>query len=467
MNATRRELGALWPSFVGAALLAVPAQRFSILRHADRCAEWPAAGEGALFAAVYVVAVALLALGWLRARHAATSARRLFAWGIAVHLVACCTPPFLSLDLFNYVATARATAARWGNAFLPIDQVLPPGDPLLDLMAAQCRGLGTGYLHGFVAVAWLVGKAAGGSVLLGLQLFRLLALAAVAAAAWLTGLAAGDDADARASALATVLLCPLVIVEGTVNGHNDAWLMPSMAAFVLALVRRRDGAAVGALAAGLVVKATALLPLGFVVAARGLSRTLHLWSWRRVVAAGTFAAVAGAAAVYGFRHDRFVARMLWELVGNPDDALPRCTRSPECVPRALMLYVFDWRRASWAVGVAFRAASAVWLLWAAFRAAQSGALVRWLAAALLVFLLLFQSRFQAWYVLLLVPLAPFAGERVGRAIRVYSVSALLYYAVRLPLACDVTPVVIGAKELCELVIVAVPPVAALARRPGA
>ena len=490
MKATLRQLGALWPSFVGAALLALPGHQFSILRHADRCNDWPPVLEGAAWAAVYVAAVALLTIGWQRGRRSSMSARQLLGWGVAVHLVAWCAPPFLSLDIFNYVATARAAAARWGNAFLPIDRVLPAGDPLLGLMAAQCRGLGTGYLHGFVAVAWLIGKAAGGRVMLNLQLFRLVALAAIVVAAWLTGAAAasrdnsddgsddgdgrgddgddgdGRDGDARASAVATVILCPAAILEGTVNGHNDAWLMPAMAGFALALLRRRQRAALLALAAGLLVKATALLPLGFVVLTRLFARFQRLLSARRVLAAGALATLVAMALVYVLRHQPFVARMLWELVGAPGDTLPRCTRSPECVPRALLLYLFDLRATSWAVGLAFRAASALWLLWAAYRAAESGELLRWLATALLVFLLVFQSRFQAWYVLLLLPLAPFAGARVGRAIRVYCVSAVLYYAIRLPLNCSFAPVAVGAKELCELLIVSVPPLVALARRPS-
>jgi hypothetical protein len=462
----RDELRALWPSLAGATLLALPGRQFSILRHADSCDAWPSVAAGAGWAAIYVIAVALLTVGWQRAQRLPTSASRLFIWGLVAHEIALGTPPFLSLDIFNYVATARAVAARWGDAFLPIDQVLPAGDPLLRLMAAQCHGLGTGYLHGFVAVAWLVGKISS-SVFLQLQLFRLLALAAIAAAAWLAGMAAADDGEARANAVATVLFCPAAIIEGTVNGHNDAWLMPSIAAFLVLMMRRRDLAALLALAAGLVVKATALLPLGVVVAARLFARTLRHLSWRRAAAAGTLVAVAAFLALYSLRHERFVARLLWELVGNPEDALPRCTRSPECVPRALLLYLFDLRRTSWAIGLVFRAASALWLVWAAFRAAQSGQLVRWLAAGLLVFLLVFQSRFQAWYVLLLVPLAPFAGARVGRAIRVYCVSAILYYAVRLPLSCELSPLVVGAKELAELFIVAVPPLVVLARRPAA
>jgi hypothetical protein len=142
-------------------------------------------------------------------------------------------------------------------------------------------------------------------------------------------------------------------------------------------------------------------------------------------------------------------------------------RSPECVPRAIFQFALGMPATAWAIGLAFRVASALWMIWAAYRAVQSGDILRWLAIGLFFFLLLFQSRFQAWYVLLLVPLLPFCDERIGRAIRVYCVSAILYYAVRLPLNCDVAPLVVGAKELCELLIVTVPPLLALSGSPAA
>lgn len=464
-----KELATLWPSFAGAALLLLPGRLFSILRHADRCGDWPPLRQGVEYAAIYVVAVALLAVGWRRAA-TLTDARRVLGWGVALHLVALATPPFLSLDIFNYVATARAAAHRFGDAFLPIDRVLPAGDPLLGLMAAQCRGLGTGYLHGFVAVAWLVGKVAGDRVSLALELFRLLALAAVAVAAWWTGVAVvarDGDERGRAAAVAAVIFCPAALVEATVNGHNDAWLMPAMAAYVIAQLRGRERAAFASLASGVAVKATALLPLGFVTVTSVLARFRRALTPRRILVGGALATLAAVAAVYLLRHQPLVERMLKELVGSPSDALPRCTRSPECVPRALLQHLFGMRATAWAVGVAFRVASVAWLLWAALRAAESGHRLRWLATALLVFLLVFQSRFQAWYVLLLVPLAPFAGARVCGAIRVYCVSAILYYAVRLPLNCAFAPIQVGAKELAELVVVSVPPLLALARWPAA
>jgi hypothetical protein len=465
MTPARGELRALWPSFVGAALLQLPGRQFSIFRHADRCDAWPHLGTSVEYAIIYVVAVALLAVGWQRAMRLRASARRLLGWGVAVHLVALLTPPFLSLDIFNYVATARAAAHRFGDAFLPIDRVLPAGDPLLGLMAAQCRGLGTGYLHGFVAVAWLVGKVAGAHIGLALELFRLLALAAIAAAAWLTGLAAagrdGSDSDARAAAVATVIFCPAAIIEGTVSGHNDAWLMPAIAGFALALVRRRERDAFFALAAGLLVKATALLPLGFFVATKFLARFARALGQRRFFVVAALVTVAGIAGVYFARHQPLVERMLWELVGSPDAALPRCTRSPECVPRAILQFALGMPTTAWFVGLAFRVASALWMLWVAYRAAQSGDLLRWMAVGLFFFLLLFQSRFQAWYVLLLVPLVPFCGARLRHALAVYCVSAILYYAVRLPLNCDTRPIVVAAKELGELLVVMVPPLVAL------
>ena len=71
---------------------------------------------------------------------------------------------------------------------------------------------------------------------------------------------------------------------------------------------------------------------------------------------------------------------------------------------------------------------------------------------------------ESWYLLSLLPLLPFADEKYQPAMRVFLVSALCYYAIRLPLNCDLRPAVVGIKELSEGVVVLIPVVLTLRRK---
>src|SRR3954470_16168886 len=98
---------ALALALAGAVTLWLPASPYRIA--AAPCATWPApAGAGALYAAAYVVGVALLALGWLRAMQAADDERwslaRALVLGAIVHAVALVAPPFASNDPLFYAA---------------------------------------------------------------------------------------------------------------------------------------------------------------------------------------------------------------------------------------------------------------------------------------------------------------------------------------------------------------------------
>src|SRR5439155_21520073 len=135
-NDRPRAWTALALSFAGAALMGVPAHEFRIDRWGDDCSAWPPFSTGFACSAVYLAALALLALGWRRACKLEWPLRRLLAVGFAVHLVALIAPPFLSLDTLCYSAVGRAMAAFHQSAYAPLRETLPAGDRFLTLLPA-------------------------------------------------------------------------------------------------------------------------------------------------------------------------------------------------------------------------------------------------------------------------------------------------------------------------------------------
>src|SRR5689334_11665883 len=94
---------------LGAVTLWLPAFRFRI--DAATCATWPPpVGAGTLYSLAYLVGVALLAAGWLRAMKEQWSLPRALALGALVHAFAIVAPPFASNDPLFYAAIGHAMA---------------------------------------------------------------------------------------------------------------------------------------------------------------------------------------------------------------------------------------------------------------------------------------------------------------------------------------------------------------------
>jgi hypothetical protein len=252
------------------------------------------------------------------------------------------------------------------------------------------------------------------------------------------------------------LFSPLAIVDGTVNPHNDVLLALAVAAFALALARRRQVAGLAALGAALTVKLSGalllawdLLRLGLrPVASRVRAATL-LWAGSAVAAAGVAAIVVGLRR-YPSLH-AFAA-----LVGDPSEAYPHFTRSVESLPRAALSYLAHATLASWIVGLAFRAAAALWIVYCAFQAAAATAPLRWAAIALFGYYLFLHAYLQSWYLIPLLPLATQLPERLQPALRIFCVCLTSYYALALPLDCDGRPAVVATKEFVEAALVILP-----------
>ncbi len=255
-----------------------------------------------------------------------------------------------------------------------------------------------------------------------------------------------------------MLFAPIAVVDGTVNPHNDAFIALAVAAFALALAPspRRETAGIVALVAALAIKLSAALLVVFDLLRLALAPFAARIRARAVVATAIAVAVAGVAALV-------VAPRVWPalgaftaIVGDPAESNPHFTRSWEGLPRAFLVYVVHWPLPSFVIGLVFRAASVVWIAWCAFAAARDGAPLRWAATMLFVYYLCLHAFLQSWYLLPLLPLATQLPRFAERASYVFIICITMYYAISIPLDCDGRPVVIGAKELSEAVLVVLP-----------
>src|SRR5205814_1459163 len=112
-------------------------------------------------------------------------------------------------------------------------------------------------------------------------------------------------------------------------------------------------------------------------------------------------------------------------------------------------YVLHQPVAAWEIGLLWRLGGGAWLLYVAWRAAASRGeeILTWAATGLFFYYLLLHGYLQGWYLLSLVPLLPFAAPRLRPAMRVWMISLSAYYALQLPLSCEMAPRWVGFREV--------------------
>jgi hypothetical protein len=432
----------------GALLVTLPAERYRI--DAVRCADWPSPSTTWPLWLGYVAGIALLTVAWLGI---AARVRRLgvvLLAGLIPHIVALASPMFLSEDPLYYAALGHAQATRNGDPRLPLSAALPPTDPFLQHVQPAWRDLPSAYERGFDALTEVVDRVADDDLNRALWLYQLLGAACMLATAALTARAverarANDDpslhgtpgaAGEGARAAALVLFCPLAVVEGTLSGHNDALLAVSVALSALALAERRRGWAVVALASGLLVKDSAILLLlllgltWLVVATRldARSRRAQLTFVLGLIAAAAVVVAALLPAI--LRRSPTVRSLLTHGSGGEF-----CVRSVECLPRALLFWLLHLPTTAFAVNLAFRAAAVAWLGYVAWRAARDRRYLRWAATFLLFYYLYLHAFSQSWYLLSLLPLAPYLHPALRRPAAIFLVSLVAYYPIDVAWSC--------------------------------
>ena len=417
--------------------------------------------------------LALLGLAWIWVlRRTSTSTGptlgEVLLLAVPVHLVTLQYATFLTNDCMYYMAIGR-TIARGHSIFGQLIINAPA-----DHVPQHVDGHYSAYLPGFHLLCWIVALIGKESLFLSMRLYQLVAALAMFATAGLTGLTArraslagtlsasfvgsveGVDPTARseraaAKAAALVIFSPLAIIEATGNGHNDALMALSIAVFAACLASGRTIAAVAGLAIGLSIKISGILPMGIFLGALLIAPIHKRLSSRAAAALFVTVAVLGAVGVWLmlptlapysrlFQHGRALA----------------CTfRSLECPVQRWLLNAgrFD---ESWAVGLAVRAAGAVFVLYAIWRICRDARPLARIGVALFVLYLYAAGQSWSWYFLSVLPLACFAPPGYYRAILAGLLAYPLSYAGSI-LFGALPGRYVGWQMTMELVIVNAPP----------
>lgn len=429
----RRRAVVLALGCAGALSLGLPAAYYRPDRVA--CSAWPPLATNLLLSLVHLAAVALLTTCWIVwTRRPPARTRIVFLAAAILHGCALVAPPYLSHDPLFYAAIGRVMAAG-DSPYVALDRSLPLGSEFLIHMGASWRGGTSAYFPGWNEIAHAVGLVAGDRLIVHLRLHQLVGMGAILSAAAIATRAAKihfpNDPGAAPRAAALCALCPLAVIEATQAAHNDALLAVAMAGFALAMVTRRRAVAALALAAGIAVKASAILPLGI----HALQRLGELVAptRRRAILLGLglilLGAIAAPIAAAELHHYTL-------LIGTPNDPDQHCTRAIECLPRNVLRYALDRPLASWVVGLCARAIGALWLLASALATRAPGRQLAGVCTSLFIYYLYLHGWFQSWYLLPLVPLMPFVDEKIRPALAAACVSAVAYYAIKLPADCE-------------------------------
>lgn len=497
-------------AFAGAILLLLG----GVLYRTDqvRCSNWPPLSTGLLYAPVYLMAIGLLSLAWIGLSalclgrplrgggdtptlpiEQLPSPGRVVLFGLLLNLCGLLVPPFLADDALAYAAVGRAIQHYGADMYTPLGQALPAGDPFRQMIVHQTAWLqvGSAYSPAFNWLTYAVSALAGDDLTLHLRLFQggsllamLLTTALVGQTAKEWALQGNRDAllpgatpqlaarQVAARAMALVLFCPLTLIEGVNNAHNDSLLAVSVALFALFVVRRQPFAAFLALLIGPLVKASGLLLLGLYAVHLALSR----WQLRLPQTADFRAALRSRwlkLGVIGLAIG-LTALMVWlipllwryssttaHLLGSPGDQYPYCTRSIECLPRALLHVVLGMPTAAWIVGLCFRAASGAFLLYMAIRSERGTRHLTWAVSFLFFYYLYLHGYSHAWYMLSLLPLLTFAEARLLPAMMAMAVSNLSHYVLNFAFDCEQSVFMVGLTELVEGLLVLIPPTVVL------
>lgn len=338
---------------------------------------------------------------WLasRAIDPALSTRRVLARSLPVVALALLVPPFLSLDVVDYVLRGRVLALHGGNPYVHVASDFP-ADPLLGLGDSGWKAFPLPYgpiiadLQG--GVAWLAHRFAWlgplGELSVAVSMFKLVFASALVGCAWFARRITAVVRPGRENAaFVAVLWNPLLLAEGVANAHNEPLVVLFVLAAIAGVVERRFAWAFLATGLGVLTKVVPLL-IAPLVGAMALRQ-------RRVasLARGGLAVAA-------------VAALAWWQFFRVDGALD-FLRLQSTLQACSVL---------WAIGQAFAAGDggpllpigrgivALAVLFAALRLLRTGeplALLRASATVLALFALLGLLLFSPWYHAWWLPIA--------------------------------------------------------------
>ncbi|MDM4720097.1 polyprenol phosphomannose-dependent alpha 1,6 mannosyltransferase MptB [Micromonospora sp. WMMA1363] len=296
-----RALAARYAGLVGAALLAVSGYVGGALPGSTAARVWHS-DDGPLTVVLWLLGTGLLVGAWWALRAGAPStgwAYRTAALWAAPLLVA---PPMGSRDVYSYACQGWAYA----HGVDPYATgVAAAGCPWVDAVAPIWRDTPAPYGPVFVLLAGLA-VTLGGGLVGTVVVLRLVAVAGVLLAALcLLGLARAAGVPTRRAAW-LALACPLVGVHLVAGAHNDGVMLGLLLLGLLVLVRFPGkprpllvaGALLG-LAVGVKVTALVVVPFAALAAVLGRYTVRSLLRDGGWLAAGVFAALAGASVSSG------------------------------------------------------------------------------------------------------------------------------------------------------------------------
>lgn len=237
-----RRAGPLQHSVVGWLLVAACAVRHQWFWGGD----WGAA-LGAAEGVALVAFSILAARAWYRAVIEAptTEPRQLWRGGIILTALGAAIPPFLSTDLFDYVARGRVEFLHGANPYVRTTGEFSSIDPFMEAAGWPDHAMPYGPLA--AAMQWAVAAVAGDRIWVGVYAFKLVFAACHVGTAWLVSrTAAPTDGPARRRMLAAWLWNPFLILESANSGHNEAIMALWLGVMVWACRRDRMALATGA-----------------------------------------------------------------------------------------------------------------------------------------------------------------------------------------------------------------------------
>lgn len=340
--------------------------------------------------AIYLIAVGRVARRGLPARWGAWPLWPALLGGLLLALPLLFAYPINATDVYRYVIRGRVASAYGQSPF-----IAPPasfiGDPFMPL-AGEWAGETSPYGPLWELVAAGVTAVSGDNLLLGVWLFKLLALVcflAGAAVIW----AAADERPGRVVAALLWAWNPALLLTFALNGHNDALMLLWLLLGYWAGRRGRPvaGFLLMCLAALTKPVAALALPVFFIATWRGLpdvGRRLRF----ALAAAGGAAALTWLAFLPWAAPGRFWQTPL-ELVGR---LLREATDSGGFSPAVWLYFVLGQRVGIETIGAALRglfALLAAWVLWRGWR----GRVARRGAADLTFGYLAQALSFRIWY----------------------------------------------------------------------
>ena len=198
--------------------------------------------------------IALAGRAYLEAtsRRTAIDERAVWSGAFVLGAIAFAMPPFLSSDVFDYLARGRVEAHYGANPYV-VAPLAHAGDPVID--AAQWPAFIMPYGPLSAALQGVIAALAGESVWLGVVLFKLVFLAChLLTGRWLHAAALRVAPAAAPRVLVGWLWNPWLLLESAGSAHNEALMAAFLAAMVLRIADGRFAGATFAFGCALLTK---------------------------------------------------------------------------------------------------------------------------------------------------------------------------------------------------------------------